>query len=127
MDWAFVGALIVVLFIHEMGHLAAMWWFDYQDLRMFFIPFFGAAASGRKRTATGAQRAIVSLMGPLPGIFIGSALVFLWLVSGSEITGTFAFLFLALNALNLRRSCHSTAAVSLTRFSSVVGRDSSSA
>lgn len=101
MNWAFLGSLVVVIFLHEMGHLAAMWAFDYQDLRMFFIPFFGAAASGRKRTATASQRAIVSLMGPLPGIFIGIGLGLLWIRSGSATAGMFAALFLALNVLNL--------------------------
>jgi hypothetical protein len=78
-----------------------MWAFDYQDLRMFFIPFFGAAASGRKHTATVSQRAIVSLMGPLPGIVIGVGLGFLWLQSGSKTLGIFAMLFLAINVFNL--------------------------
>ncbi len=101
MDWAFLGALVVVIFLHELGHLAAMWAFDYQDLRMFFIPFFGAAAAGRKHTATATQRAIVSLMGPLPGLVIGVALGFVWLQSGAASFGLFATLFLAINVLNL--------------------------
>ena len=39
--WTFFGLLVVVLLIHELGHLAAMRLFGFSDLRMFFIPFFG--------------------------------------------------------------------------------------
>jgi Zn-dependent protease len=99
--WTFLGALVVVVFVHEMGHVAAMWVFDYQDLRIFFVPFFGAAASGRKRKATGVQRAIVSLAGPLPGIVIGIGLGLLWTRSHAATLGMFAALFLSLNILNL--------------------------
>ena len=37
--------IIVVILIHETGHLIAMKYFGYKDVKMFFIPFFGAAVS----------------------------------------------------------------------------------
>jgi Zn-dependent protease len=71
-----VLALFVVLFVHELGHLLAMWAFGYSELRMFFIPMFGAAVSGRKHHASATERAIVSLMGPAPGLVFALAAVF---------------------------------------------------
>ena len=94
-------ALLAVLFIHELGHLVAMLAFGYRDLRMFFLPFFGAAVSGRKLDATGAQRAIVTLAGPLPGLILCIVLSFtaideIW--AGAD---RFLWLLLLLNGFNL--------------------------
>ena len=49
--------------------------FGFRDVRMFFIPFFGAAVSGRPRGAAAWKEAAVTLLGPLPGIAAGVALV----------------------------------------------------
>src|SRR5258706_5980780 len=41
--------LVGVLLFHELGHYLGMRAFGYGDVRMFFIPFFGAAVSGKSR------------------------------------------------------------------------------
>ena len=45
--------------------------FHYRNLRMFFIPLFGAAVTGRNWNVPGWKKALVSLAGPLPGIALG--------------------------------------------------------
>jgi Zn-dependent protease len=67
----FIGILVGVLFIHELGHYLAMGWFGYRNVRMFFIPFFGAAVSGQHFDVAGWKKIIVSLLGPVPGIGLG--------------------------------------------------------
>jgi hypothetical protein len=42
--------------------------FGYGDVRMFFIPFFGAAVSGKRRNVAPWKEGVVLLLGPLPGI-----------------------------------------------------------
>lgn len=65
-------ALIVgVLFVHELGHAAAMLAFGYRDVRIFFIPLLGAATSGRPRGVARWKQAIVLLAGPVPGLVAG--------------------------------------------------------
>lgn len=71
-----IATIVAVLFFHELGHLAAMRAFGYRDTRIFFVPFFGAAASGVREDARPWQRAVVLLAGPLPGIVAG----IVWLV-----------------------------------------------
>jgi Zn-dependent protease len=94
--------LIAVLFFHELGHLLGMWFFGYRDLRMLFIPFMGALASGRKENITAIQEAVVLLLGPLPGYCLG-----LWLLfsPASETLPAwlshYGFISVVLNALNL--------------------------
>jgi len=70
-DWKLVVLLIPILLFHEMGHLVAMRWCNYRNLRMFFIPLFGAAVTGQNYNVPGWKKVIVSLMGPLPGIALG--------------------------------------------------------
>ena len=74
--WRFVPLLLVVILVHELGHLAGMALFGYQDRRILFIPFVGAAAIGSKENATAFQRMVVLLLGPLPGLVVGLALLF---------------------------------------------------
>ena len=70
-SWKYLLILVPVLFVHELGHYLAMRAFDYRNLRMFFIPFFGAAVTGRHYNVAGWKKVIVSFMGPAPGIVLG--------------------------------------------------------
>lgn len=74
-DWLFSVVLVAVLLLHELGHLAAMRWAGYRDLKIFFIPFIGAMVSGREQQATAGQKMLVLLAGPVPGIVLGCALL----------------------------------------------------
>lgn len=65
-----IAIVVGILLLHEGGHLLGMWAFGFSDLRMFFLPFFGAAVSGSKPGASAVVRSIVSLLGPVPGIVI---------------------------------------------------------
>lgn len=111
-----IGALVLVLAVHEAGHFIAMKVFGYTDLKVFFIPLVGAAASGRKIDATPTQRALVSLMGPLPGIVLAFAASFL-APYDSQLVAEVVVLALAINASTVRRrALASTAwACSVTR------------
>lgn len=66
-----IAVLVAVILFHEAGHMLGMWIFGFRDIRMFFIPFLGAAASGRPAGAAAWKHALVSLLGPLPGIVLG--------------------------------------------------------
>lgn len=67
------AALLLVLLIHEVGHLAAMAIFGYRNLSIFFLPLLGAAATGHKPNAPPWQEAIVLLAGPVPGLILALA------------------------------------------------------
>jgi Zn-dependent protease len=100
-SWRFTALLIPILFFHEAGHYAAMKLFDYKNLRMFFIPFFGAAVTGRSYNVPGWKRAIVSLMGPVPGIMLGIVIGVFGVVSRIPLANEFAIVMLLLNGFNL--------------------------
>ena len=70
-SWESLAIIVFVLLFHESGHWLGMKILGYRDVRMFFIPFFGAAVAGQPSNASGTSRAIVSLLGPVPGIALG--------------------------------------------------------
>lgn len=76
LSYEMIAILVGVLFVHEVGHWVAMRVFGYRNLKMFFIPFFGAAVSGRHYNVPGWKKAVVSFAGPLPGIVLGAAVGF---------------------------------------------------
>jgi Zn-dependent protease len=67
--------LLGVLFLHEAGHFLAMKAFGYRDTKMFFLPLFGAAVTGRKADASLSEKVWVLLAGPLPGLLLGLGLM----------------------------------------------------
>lgn len=93
--------LIPILLFHELGHYLAMRIFRYRNVRMFFIPFFGAAVSGTNYNAPGWKKAIVALMGPVPGIVLGAGLGIAGIVLHHDLLIKAALLLLILNGSNL--------------------------
>jgi Zn-dependent protease len=100
-SWETVGILVGVLFLHEMGHYLAMRAFDYQNVRMFFIPLLGAAVSGRNYNVKGWQKVIVSLAGPVPGIVAGALLGLFAIATGHSLATKIALMALLVNGINL--------------------------
>ena len=97
--------LVLVLLIHELGHLLAMRYFRYTDTSIFFLPF-GAAAVGKKEHRKAYEEYIVSLAGPLPGMIIGGGIL-LWsliynhTVNTDSYLQTYAIMSLVINYINL--------------------------
>ncbi len=99
--WKFALLLIPILLIHEFGHYVAMRLFKYRNLRMLFIPLFGAAVIGSNYNVPGWKKVIVSLMGPVPGIFLGCVLGGVALFTKNDLLLTTAMMFVVINAFNL--------------------------
>jgi Zn-dependent protease len=99
--WQSLVILLAVLAFHELGHYIAMRCFGYRNLRMFFIPFFGAAVSGRNHNVAGWKKAVVALAGPVPGILIGAPLGVVGVLLREPRVVEVALLLLILNGFNL--------------------------
>jgi Zn-dependent protease len=96
-----VVLLMAVLALHEGGHLLGMRAFGYRDLRVFFIPFFGAAATGTRTSASGRKEAIVLLLGPVPGLILAGVLYATGMHRASPIVAELAWVLAWVNAINL--------------------------
>jgi hypothetical protein len=93
--------LVGVLLFHELGHYVGMVGLGYRDVRMFFIPFFGAAVAGKRGRASQTREAIVLLLGPVPGIIFGVSAAFLALLTHDGTIRTVSYYLLGINAFNL--------------------------
>jgi Zn-dependent protease len=100
-DLSMLGIVIVVIFIHEMGHFLAMKIFRYSDVKMFFVPLFGAYVTGIKREISQRQRAIIILAGPVPGIVIGAICYLFGMDQENNLLLKTGSSFLLLNVFNL--------------------------
>jgi Zn-dependent protease len=96
-----IVVLLLVLAFHEGGHALGMRLFGFRDVRMFFIPFFGAAVSGRPRGVAAWKEALVSLMGPLPGIVAGLVVFLLTQRTPTALSMSVVQMLLLLNLFNL--------------------------
>jgi Zn-dependent protease len=96
-----MGILVGVLLLHEAGHWLGMRLLGWRDLKMFFIPFFGAAVSGRRAGAASWKEGVVLLLGPLPGIAVGLVVALALRTEGSPALRTAAFMLVLVNAFNL--------------------------
>lgn len=97
----FLAYLLVVLFIHEFGHFFMMKLFGYKNVRMLFIPLMGAFVQGKKNNYSQKESFMVIFAGPLPGMIIGSLL--LWYSNEFHVKWMMqlSVLFLLLNIINL--------------------------
>ncbi len=100
-SWQTIGALVATLAFHELGHFVAMRAFGYRDVKMFFIPFLGAAVSGRRVGVAVWKEGVVLLAGPAPGIIVGAILAATIRNEGSAWLRLLASTLLILNAFNL--------------------------
>lgn len=98
---SYMAALLLVLLIHELGHFFAMKLFNYNNVKLFFIPLLGAYVSGKKLIISQRQMSIVILAGPVPGIIIGFCLFMVNFIYPSEPLMVLANIFLFLNLFNL--------------------------
>ncbi|ACL04942.1 peptidase M50 [Desulfatibacillum aliphaticivorans] len=101
--WSFENALLLllVIFIHEIGHYLAMGLFGYKNRQVFFVPFLGAATMGAKDDATIMQRVWVLLGGPAPGLLLGVICMLLFFHTHNDFMLMLGAMFLVINYLNL--------------------------
>lgn len=99
--WELVLLLVPILFVHELGHYIAMKACGYKNIHMFFVPFLGAAVTGRNYRVASWKKALVSLAGPVPSILLAFPLGIAGYYFENELCNHAAIITLVLNILNL--------------------------
>jgi Zn-dependent protease len=99
--WTFAIGFVVLLLIHEMGHVIALRREGIKASAPMFIPFLGAVISARSLGDNALAEARVGLAGPILGS-IGSAFcIVIWHLTGADIWRALAFTGFFLNLFNL--------------------------
>jgi Zn-dependent protease len=99
--WSFSIGLVIMIFIHEMGHVLAAKQKGLKVTAPVFIPFLGALILMKKQPQDARTEAYIALGGPLLGA-VGAVLAFLlarW--TGAEVLYAIALIGFMLNLFNL--------------------------
>jgi Zn-dependent protease len=98
---SFVLMLVLVLFVHELGHFLLMKLFKYENVKMLFVPLMGAFVQGKKKQYSQCESLLVVGAGPFPGIIFGVLFLFLFQFNLEANYFLISILFFALNLINL--------------------------
>jgi Zn-dependent protease len=99
--WSFAVGFVVLLFVHELGHVIQLRREGVKASAPMFVPFLGAVISARSLGANALAEARVGLAGPILGSVGAAACVLIWHLTGSDFWRALAFTGFFLNLFNL--------------------------
>jgi Zn-dependent protease len=99
--WRFALGLVVSIYIHEMGHVAALRRFGIRATVPMFIPGLGAMVRLNEHPATPREDARVGLAGPWWGLGAALAALGIYFATGSKIWGAIGHTGAWINLFNL--------------------------
>jgi Zn-dependent protease len=99
--WKFALGFVVLLFVHEMGHVIQLRREGIPASAPMFIPFLGAVVMAKSLGDNATAEARVGLAGPILGTLGALALIPVAIVTGNDLWQALAFTGLFLNLFNL--------------------------
>ena len=99
--WKFALGFVLLLLIHEMGHVIQLRREGIEASAPMFIPFLGAAIAAKSLGKDAAAEARVGLAGPILGSLGCLVPVGLYLLTGDDLFRALAFVGFFLNLFNL--------------------------
>ena len=99
--WAFAVGFVVLLLLHEMGHVFQLRREGIEASAPMFIPFLGAVISAKSLGDDAAAEARVGLAGPILGSIATLVPLGLWLATGEDLWRALAYIGFFLNLFNL--------------------------
>ena len=99
--WKFAIGFVVLLFIHEMGHVIALRREGVEASAPVFIPFMGALVWAKSLGGNALAEARVGLAGPILGTIGAAACLPIAAATGSDLWRALAFTGFFLNLFNL--------------------------
>src|SRR5438876_8229860 len=97
----FAGALIVMIFVHEMGHVVEIRRQGMQATAPIFIPFLGAAIFQRSHPTDALKQAQIGIAGPIAGTIGATAAFVLYGSTGNPIFLLMAWIGFYINLFTL--------------------------
>ena len=99
--WAFAAGFVVLLLVHEMGHVIQLRREGIEASAPMFIPFLGAFVAAKSLGDDAGAEARVGLAGPVLGSLACLVPVVIWQATGNEFWQALAFVGFFLNLFNL--------------------------
>jgi Zn-dependent protease len=99
--WLFSIGFVLLLLLHELGHVFQLRREGIKASAPMFIPFMGAVISAKSMGDDAAAEARVGLAGPILGSLATLVPLGIWLATGSDFWRALAFIGFFLNLFNL--------------------------
>jgi Zn-dependent protease len=99
--WRFAAGFVVLLFVHEMGHVIQLKREGIKASTPMFIPFLGAAIFSRSLGDNALAEARVGLAGPVLGSLGAAAVALVGALTGSDLLLALAYVGFLINLFNL--------------------------
>jgi Zn-dependent protease len=99
--WSFAAGFVLLLLVHEMGHVIQLRREGIKASAPMFIPFLGAMVAMKEMPKDAAAEARVGLAGPVLGTIGALVPLALWAFTGNELFQALAFVGFFLNLFNL--------------------------
>ncbi len=99
--WEFAAGFVLLMFLHEMGHVIALRREGIKASTPMFIPFLGAAIFSKSLGDNALAEARVGLAGPILGSLAAAAVAIVGAIVGSTFLLALAYVGFLLNLFNL--------------------------
>ena len=99
--WQFAVGLVLLLLVHEMGHVIQLRREGIEASAPMFIPFLGAVVAAKSLGDDAAAEARVGLAGPILGTIGTLVPLALWLATGEEFWQALTYVGFFINLFNL--------------------------
>lgn len=99
--WQFAVGLVVLIFIHELGHVVVLRRYGVPASAPIFIPFLGAVIGMKQLPKNAVMEAYVGLGGPILGSIGAAAAYLLYVIDGHAIFLVMTYVGVLINLFNL--------------------------
>ncbi len=99
--WQFAVGFVLLIFVHEMGHVIAAAFNGVPVSAPIFIPGFGALIIGKRFGKSGFVNAIIGIGGPIGGTFAALACWAIYGANGNSLFLALAFVGFMMNLFNM--------------------------
>ena len=99
--WKFAVGFVLLLLVHELGHVIQLRREGVEASAPMFIPFLGAVIAAKSMGDDAAAEARVGLAGPILGTIATLIPLGIWLATGEEFWQALAYVGFFINLLNL--------------------------
>ena len=99
--WSFAVGFVLLLLLHELGHVIQLRREGIQASAPMFIPFLGAVVAAKSMGDDAAAEARVGLAGPILGTLATLVPLGIWIATGNEFWQALAYVGFFINLFNL--------------------------
>ncbi len=99
--WQFAAMIMVLLLIHEYGHIWAMKRCGLKTKGIYFIPFLGAAAVTEEMFKSRRDEAYIAIMGPIFGLVLSGIILIVYMMTQNAMFAAASGWMAMVNLFNL--------------------------